>query len=44
MPMDGEFCYPDFYWKVVDSLRGEEGQVILDRFNLCVSPVSVLPL
>jgi hypothetical protein len=33
MPMDGEFSYPAFYWKVFESLRGEEGQVILDRFN-----------
>ncbi|KAJ7939754.1 hypothetical protein B0H13DRAFT_1850524 [Mycena leptocephala] len=31
--MDGDFCYSDFYWKVVDSLRSEEGQAILDRFN-----------
>ncbi|KAJ7141094.1 hypothetical protein C8R44DRAFT_866749 [Mycena epipterygia] len=31
--MDGTFSYPDFYWTVVDILRGEEGQEILDRFN-----------
>ncbi|KAJ7099063.1 hypothetical protein C8R44DRAFT_747756 [Mycena epipterygia] len=32
--MDGEFSYVDFYWKVVELLRGEEGEEILDRFNL----------
>ncbi|KAJ7662381.1 hypothetical protein B0H17DRAFT_1144387 [Mycena rosella] len=31
--MDGLFSYPDFYWKVVQILSGEEGQEILDRFN-----------
>ncbi|KAJ6548961.1 hypothetical protein B0H19DRAFT_1162404 [Mycena capillaripes] len=34
--MDREFSYREFYWKIVDSLRGEEGQAILDRFNLNV--------
>ncbi|KAK6966690.1 hypothetical protein R3P38DRAFT_3337746 [Favolaschia claudopus] len=32
-PRDDEFLYREFYWKVVDSLGGEEGQAILDRFN-----------
>ncbi|KAF7359603.1 hypothetical protein MVEN_00684100 [Mycena venus] len=31
--MDGDFSYREFYWKVVDSLRGDEGQAHLDRFN-----------
>ncbi|KAK7006465.1 hypothetical protein R3P38DRAFT_3367058 [Favolaschia claudopus] len=31
--MDDEFSYRVFYWKVVESLRDDEGQAILDRFN-----------
>jgi hypothetical protein len=35
--MDVDFNYRDFYWSVVDMLQGEEGQEILDRFNMCVA-------
>jgi hypothetical protein len=31
--MDGAFSYPEFFWSIVDLLRGDEGQAILDRFN-----------
>ncbi|KAJ6540202.1 hypothetical protein DFH09DRAFT_1323221 [Mycena vulgaris] len=31
--MDGEFSYVEFFWKVVDSLRGDEGDAIVARFN-----------
>ncbi|KAJ7764078.1 hypothetical protein B0H14DRAFT_2633642 [Mycena olivaceomarginata] len=34
--MDVDFNYRDFYWSVVDILQGEEGQEILDRFNMKV--------
>ncbi|KAJ7806652.1 hypothetical protein B0H14DRAFT_2875355, partial [Mycena olivaceomarginata] len=34
--MDVDFNYRDFYWSVVDMLQGEEGQEILDRFNMKV--------
>ncbi|KAJ6563827.1 hypothetical protein B0H19DRAFT_1258359 [Mycena capillaripes] len=34
--MDGGFSYLDFYWSIVDLLQGEEGQEIIDRFNLKV--------
>lgn len=34
--MDGNFSYPDFYWSIVELLKGEEGQEIIDRFNMCV--------
>ncbi|KAF7359834.1 hypothetical protein MVEN_00708800 [Mycena venus] len=33
---DGTFNYSDFYWSVVDVLRGDEGQDIIDRFNYAV--------
>ncbi|KAJ7337679.1 hypothetical protein DFH08DRAFT_1015030, partial [Mycena albidolilacea] len=32
--MDVDFNYRDFYWSVVDLLQGEEGQEILNRFNM----------
>jgi hypothetical protein len=32
--MDVRFSYPDFYWSVVDLLDSEEGQEIIDRFNM----------
>ncbi|KAJ7321524.1 hypothetical protein DFH08DRAFT_969901 [Mycena albidolilacea] len=32
--MDGKFSYCDFYWSIVDLLKGEEGQEIIDRFNI----------
>ncbi|KAJ7866886.1 hypothetical protein B0H13DRAFT_2065833 [Mycena leptocephala] len=35
-PMDVRFSYPDFYWSVVDLLDSEEGQEIIDRFNIKV--------
>ncbi|KAJ7036023.1 hypothetical protein C8F04DRAFT_1181795 [Mycena alexandri] len=31
--IDGNFNYADFYWNIVDSLSGDEGQAIIDRFN-----------
>ncbi|KAF7364528.1 hypothetical protein MVEN_00321800 [Mycena venus] len=34
--MDGNFSYRDFYWSIVDLLKGEEGQEIIDRFNMKV--------
>ncbi|KAJ7936358.1 hypothetical protein B0H13DRAFT_2303747 [Mycena leptocephala] len=34
--MDGNFSHPDFYWSVVHLLKGEEGQEIVDRFNMKV--------
>ncbi|KAJ6530625.1 hypothetical protein B0H19DRAFT_1191651 [Mycena capillaripes] len=33
---DGNFSLADFYWSVVDLLDGEEGQAIIDRFNMKV--------
>ncbi|KAJ7319359.1 hypothetical protein DFH08DRAFT_819300 [Mycena albidolilacea] len=38
-PLEPDGCgfnYRDFYWSVVDMLQGEEGQEILDRFNMKV--------
>ncbi|KAJ7893910.1 hypothetical protein B0H14DRAFT_3662021 [Mycena olivaceomarginata] len=32
----GSFSYSDFYWAIVKALGGEEGKVILDRFNYAV--------
>jgi hypothetical protein len=29
----GSFSYSDFYWAIVKALGGEEGKVIIDRFN-----------
>jgi hypothetical protein len=40
--MDGAFSYPDFFWSVVDLLRGEDGQEIIDRFNLYVIALSLV--
>jgi hypothetical protein len=34
--MDGNFSYHDFYWSIVELLKGEEGQEIIDRFNMYV--------
>ncbi|KAJ7098879.1 hypothetical protein C8R44DRAFT_747953 [Mycena epipterygia] len=42
--MDGTFSYPDFYWTVVDILRGEEGQEILDRFNYKAAVKKAIPM
>ncbi|KAJ7328861.1 hypothetical protein DFH08DRAFT_815620 [Mycena albidolilacea] len=32
--IDGNFSYRDFYWSIVDLLKGEEGQEIIDHFNI----------
>ncbi|KAJ7847323.1 hypothetical protein B0H14DRAFT_3453808 [Mycena olivaceomarginata] len=34
--MDGNLSYRDFYWSIVDLLKGEEGQEIINRFNMKV--------
>jgi hypothetical protein len=34
--MDGNLSYRDFYWSIVDLLKGEEGQEIINRFNMYV--------
>ncbi|KAJ7624002.1 hypothetical protein B0H17DRAFT_1151423 [Mycena rosella] len=39
--MDGSFNYQVFFWSIVDLLRGEEGQEIINRFNYAVFGTSV---
>ncbi|KAJ7156681.1 hypothetical protein C8R46DRAFT_1040549 [Mycena filopes] len=34
--LDDDFSYEEFFWKVVGLLSGDEGRVILDRFNFNV--------
>jgi hypothetical protein len=32
--MDGTFNYSDFYWRIMTLLDGEEGEQIMETFNL----------